>query len=114
MAAALACAAAAAAAPRWHVIGHATQSGSFLVTGASARTDRPASIEVKVTSSPRAGVGGNTLVDCDGKKVHGHVHGLTPIVRVLRLPVARPARCSVVANVTYAQRGTVTLTILAR
>jgi hypothetical protein len=104
----------ASAASGWHRIAASSQSGSFLIASARASTTHPKGLEVRVTAAPRGRVGGNALVDCDGKTVHRHVHGATPILRVLPLPVAHPGRCSVVVNVTYAAHGTVALAILSR
>ena len=102
------------AATGWHVIGHVTQTGSFLVAGAQATATHPRGLEVRVTTRPHGRVGGNALIDCDGRVLHRHVHGATPILRVLPLPVAHPGGCHVVVNVTYAAHGTVSVRILAR
>ena len=104
----------ASAASGWHPIASASQSGSFLIASAKGSTTHPKGLEVRVTTTPRGRIGGNALIDCDGKTLHRHVHGATPILRVLPLPVAHPGSCSVVVNVTYAAHGTVSLRILAR
>ena len=102
------------AASGWHRIGGVTQSGAFLVAGAQASAAHPRGLEVRGTATPGGRVGGNVLVDCDGKTLHRHVHGATPLLRVLPLPVAHPGGCHVVVNVTYAARGTVSVGILGR
>ena len=99
---------------RWHRLTTETRRGSFLEVGTAAHIDNPKAIQVRVATAPHGRVGGNTLVRCDGRSQHGHVHGPAPLVRTLQLPVPHTGTCTVVVNVTYAYAGRLTVTVLGR
>jgi hypothetical protein len=110
--------AAAAARSDDKVVGRASASGDFAIALAHASVVKPAAILVAVKSSPLQAVSGNWTLVCSkglgaGSK-SGRFSGTTPLVRLARLPMRGPDRCTVAAGSQLSHGGRITVQILRR
>jgi hypothetical protein len=102
----------------WRIIGQGQASGQFTVAAASGVAMKPTAVEMKVTASPNIKTVAHYSIKCRRGsrkgKGSGSVTRSTPIAKAVPLPIAHPARCSLVASATLPATTKLTVTILAR
>ena len=107
-----------ALAANWRIIAQGKASGRFTVAAASGTAMRPTAIQMKVTASPNIRTVAVYSIQCrKGRKKGrgtGKAIGRTPITKAVRLPLAQPASCVVVASATLPTTTKMTVTIRAR
>ena len=109
---------AAALAANWRIIAQGKATGKFTVAAASGTAMRPTAIQLKVTASPNIRTVAGYSIQC--RKGHkksrgtGEVIARTPITKAVRLPLAQPASCVVVARATLPTTTKLTVTIRGR
>lgn len=115
--AAAALASTALAAP-WRVVGRGAASGDFTIAVASANTNRPLGLAVRIVAAPNQRASGTWTVVCSkGPTVRsrsGQFRLTTPVTRVVPLPVARPDSCIATGSAALVSAGTVRVEILRR
>jgi hypothetical protein len=108
---------AAALAANWRIIAQGKATGKFTVAAASGTAMRPTAIQLKVTASPNIRTVAGYSIQCrKGRKKSrgtGKVIARTPITKAVRLPLAQPASCVVIASATLPTTTKLTVTIRA-
>ena len=107
-----------ALAASWRIIAQGKASGKFTVAAASGTAMKPTAIQMKVTASPNIRTVAGYSIHCrkGARKGRGtgSVIGRTPIVKAVKLPLAQPASCVVVASATLPTTTRLTVTLRTR